>query len=61
MFDSEEKPRPKGHEMGVVLDAMSIEELEARIALLEAEIDRLQQAISERQKQRNAAEALFKG
>jgi len=44
-----------------VLDAMSIEELEARIALLEAEIDRLQQAISERQKQRNAAEALFKG
>ena len=60
MFEEGERPKPKGHDIGMILDAMSIEELEARIGLLEAEIARLRQAIAERQKQRSAAEALFK-
>jgi uncharacterized small protein (DUF1192 family) len=39
---------------------MSIEELNHRIGLLEAEIARLRQAIAAREKTRSAAESLFK-
>jgi uncharacterized small protein (DUF1192 family) len=59
MFDDEVK-KPKGHEVGMILDAMSVEELADRIAMLEAEIVRLRAAIEARQKTRSAADALFK-
>ena len=41
MFDDDEVKKPKGHEIGMILDAMSVEELTDRIALLEGEIARL--------------------
>ena len=59
-MDEETVGKPKGHEVGMVLDAMSVEELEERIALLGQEIVRLQAAIEARNKTRNAADALFK-
>jgi uncharacterized small protein (DUF1192 family) len=59
MFDDEVK-KPKGHEVGMILDAMSVEELTNRIEMLEGEIARLKAAIAARQKTRSAADALFK-
>ena len=59
MFDDEVK-KPKGHEVGMILDAMSVEELTDRIEMLESEIVRLKAAIAARQKTRSAADALFK-
>ena len=60
MFDDEPVKKPKGHEVGMLIDTMSVEELTDRIGLLEAEIERLRAAIAARQKTRNAADALFK-
>ena len=60
MFDDDEAKKPKGHEVGMNLDAMSVEELTDRIALLEGEIARLKSAIAAREKTRSAADALFK-
>jgi uncharacterized small protein (DUF1192 family) len=59
MFDDEVK-KPKGHEVGMPIDTMSVEELTDRIGMLEAEIARLKAAIAARQKTRSAADALFK-
>ena len=59
MVDDEIK-RPKGHEVGMPLDAMSVEELGERIALLKGEIVRLEQALTVREKTRSEAESLFK-
>jgi uncharacterized small protein (DUF1192 family) len=59
MFDDEVK-KPKGHEVGIPIDTMSVEELGDRIGLLEGEIERLKAAIAARQKTRSAADALFK-
>jgi Uncharacterized small protein containing a coiled-coil domain len=59
MFDEEIK-KPKGHEVGMPIDAMSMEELNERIALLEDEIRRLKEAINDRGATRKAADAAFK-
>jgi uncharacterized small protein (DUF1192 family) len=60
MDDEDERRKPVTHEVGMMLDAMSIEELNHRIALLEAEIGRLRQAIAAREMTRSAAESLFR-
>jgi uncharacterized small protein (DUF1192 family) len=60
MFDDDEVKKPKGHEVGMNIDAMSVEELADRIALLETEIARLKSAISARQKHRSEAASIFK-
>ncbi len=60
MFDDDERRRPTTHEVGMVLDAMSVEELTHRIGLLEAEIARLRTAIAAREQTRSAAESLFR-
>ena len=60
MFDDEEVKKPKGHEIGMVLDAMSVDELTDRIALLESEIARLRAAIDSKQKSKSAADSIFK-
>ncbi len=60
MFDDEPVKKPRGHEVGMPIEAMSVEELADRIAMLESEIGRLQAAIAARQKTRSAADALFK-
>lgn len=59
MFD-EEINKPRGHEVGMPIDAMSVEELAERIGLLEAEIRRLKTAIEARDVTRKAAESAFK-
>ncbi|MGN6486827.1 MAG: DUF1192 domain-containing protein [Devosia sp.] len=60
MLDDDEVRKPKGHEVGMPIDAMSVEELEQRIALLRDEIVRLEQAIAARRNTRAAADSLFK-
>ncbi|HVY52109.1 MAG TPA: DUF1192 domain-containing protein [Devosia sp.] len=60
MFDDDEVKKPKGHEVGMLLDAMSVEELSDRIELLEAEIVRLKGAIEAKRKSKSAADAVFK-
>ena len=60
MFDDDEVKKPKGHEIGMVLDAMSVEELTDRIGLLEAEIARLRAAIERKRKSKSAADSIFK-
>lgn len=60
MFDDEAVKKPKGHEVGMVLDAMSVEELTDRIAMLEGEIARLRAAIDSKRKSKSAADAFFK-
>ena len=60
MFDDEAVKKPKAHEVGMLLDAMSVEELTDRIALLEAEIARLNAAIDSKKKSKSAADAFFK-
>ena len=60
MFDDDEVKKPKGHEVGMILDAMSVEELTDRIALLEGEIARIKGAIESKRKSKSAADAFFK-
>ena len=59
MFDEEIK-KPKGHEVGMPIDTMSVEELNERIGLLEDEIRRLKSAINDRGATRKAADAAFR-
>jgi uncharacterized small protein (DUF1192 family) len=60
MFEDEPKKKIAPHEVGMLLDTMSVDELTERIAVLEAEIVRLKEAIAARQKTRSAAESIFK-
>lgn len=59
MFDEEIK-KPKGHEVGMSIETLSVEELADRIQLLEDEITRLRRAIDARGATRKAADAAFK-
>lgn len=59
-MDEEDPKKPKGHEIGMPLDALSAGELAARIALLEDEIARMRLAIEARATTRKAAESIFK-
>ncbi|HKN31311.1 MAG TPA: DUF1192 domain-containing protein [Roseiarcus sp.] len=65
-FDEEsvfgaKRKAPPVHEIGQNLDDLSAPELAERIALLKAEIERLERAIEARQATRQAARAAFKG
>ena len=60
MFDDDLPKKPKAHEIGMVLDAMSVEELTERIGMLQAEIARLEGAIEVKKKSRDAAASVFK-
>lgn len=60
MFEDDEVKKPRGHEVGMPIDTMSVDELERRIALLEAEIVRLREAIEARKQTRAAADSIFK-
>lgn len=60
MFDDEAVKKPKGHEVGMILDAMSVDELTDRITLLEGEIARLKSAIDSKRKSKSAADSFFK-
>jgi uncharacterized small protein (DUF1192 family) len=60
MFDDEAVKKPKGHEVGMPIDTMSVDELNERIEMLRREIARLEEAIAARQKTKAAADSLFK-
>lgn len=48
------------HEIGQVLDSLSIEELDERIAVLRGEIERLEHRRSAKEASRRAANSFFK-
>lgn len=60
MFEDEDERPKRGATKERKLDGLSIEELEAYIHRLEAEIGRARAAIEAQQSVRGAAEALFK-
>lgn len=59
-MDDEPVKVRKAHEVGMVLDEMSVEELNSRIEILKGEITRLEEAIVARRASRSTADALFK-
>ncbi len=57
----DDAPRPKtAHAVGEDLGSLSLEELTGRIALLEAEIARIEEAIAAKQASAAAADAFFR-
>jgi uncharacterized small protein (DUF1192 family) len=59
--EDDDKPRRKvSHEIGQDLSLLSVTDLEERIALLEAEIERLKADARKKQASRDAANAFFK-
>lgn len=60
MNEDDEVKRPKSHDIGMELDAMSVDELGQRIAMLETEIARLKAAIEAKTAHRSQAEGFFK-
>lgn len=61
MFADDDRPKPKKlHEIGSDLTFLSSGELEERIALLRAEIERLEADMASKTTSRSAAETFFK-
>jgi uncharacterized small protein (DUF1192 family) len=59
--EDDDKPRKKiTHEIGQDLSLLSVEELTERIALMNAEIERLQQAATKKRASKDAANNFFK-
>ena len=58
-FD-EPRKKPAGHEIGMDVSALSVEELQERIGMLRAEIARLEQNIEANSGHIAAAASLFK-
>jgi len=60
-IEDDDKPRRKiSHDIGQDLSLLSVEELNARIALMTAEIERLQSAVAKKRASKEAANSLFK-
>jgi uncharacterized small protein (DUF1192 family) len=60
-IEDDDKPRKKvTHEIGQDLSLLSVEELTERIALMNAEIERLQQAAARKRASKDAANSFFK-
>jgi len=60
-IEEDDKPRKKvTHEIGQDLSLLSVEELTERIALLNSEIERLQQAAAKKRASKDAATSFFK-
>jgi len=60
-IEEDDRPRKKiTHEIGQDLSLLSVEELTERIALLTAEIGRLQEAATKKRALKNAADRFFK-
>ncbi|MEM8688560.1 MAG: DUF1192 domain-containing protein [Pseudomonadota bacterium] len=61
MFDDDDRPKPLSDiVIGADLATISIEELEKRITILEAEISRLREEIVSKQATKASAENFFK-
>ncbi len=60
-IEDDDRPRKKvSHESGQDLSLLSVEELTERIALLTAEIERLQTASAKKRASKDAANSIFK-
>ena len=60
-IEDDDKPRRKiSHEIGQDLSLLSVEELTERIAMLNSEVERLQQAVTKKRASKDAANAFFK-
>ncbi len=60
-MEDDDRPRKKiTHEIGQDLSLLSVEELNERIALLNSEIARLQEAATKKRASKDAASAFFK-
>jgi len=60
-IEDDDRPRKKvSHEIGQDLSLLSLEELTERIALLTAEISRLQEAAARKRASKDAADGFFK-
>jgi len=60
-IEDDDKPRRKvSHDIGQDLSLLSVEELNARVALLTAEIERLQLAVAKKRASKEAANSVFK-
>lgn len=60
-IEDDDKPRKKvSHEIGQDLSMLSIEELGERVALLTAEIERLNAAMARKRASKDTANAFFK-
>jgi len=61
LLDDDDRPRPKvAHDIGQDLALLSVQELEARIALLRGEIERLEADIARKRSTRATADQFFK-
>ena len=60
LFDDVPKEKPQPHRLGEDLARLSIDELQERVGLLEAEIERLRMAIAGKTASHHAASAFFK-
>lgn len=60
MFDDEDRPRPKDEGFPRKLDALSIDGLKDYVGELEAEISRVREEISKKEKLNLAADKFFK-
>ena len=59
--EDDDKPRKKvSHEIGQDLSLLSVGELGERIALLQGEIERLNQAMAKKRASKDAANSFFK-
>jgi len=60
-IEDDDKPRRKiSHDIGQDLSLLSVEELNERVALLSAEIERLQAAVARKRASKDAADSVFK-
>jgi uncharacterized small protein (DUF1192 family) len=60
LFDEDKPVKKPSHEIGSDISLLSVDELKARIAILHAEIARLDAEITAKSSSRNVAESLFK-
>lgn len=60
LFDDEPRRKARPHEIGQELALLSVDELGERIALLRAEIERLEAELKAKGSTKTAAEALFR-
>jgi uncharacterized small protein (DUF1192 family) len=60
-LDDDERPKKKiAHEIGQDLALLSVDEITERVALLRAEIERLEEALRSKRASRSAADQFFK-
>ena len=60
-MEDDDRPRKKvSHEIGQDLSLLSLEELTERVALLNSEIARLEEAAAKKRASRDAANSVFK-